>query len=104
LEIEGKDIGLVTHGSGKKTFLTQIPIHRGKEKANTGLNPPCPCARMAGLGMAKVLQLVDEIAWSHQPDAFGAAGLLMCIPTGPQCSSPARWFFTSRFAVSANWL
>ena len=28
----------------------------------------------AGLGMAKITQLVDDIAWSHEPHAVGAVG------------------------------
>ncbi|MEM9231995.1 MAG: M20/M25/M40 family metallo-hydrolase, partial [Pseudomonadota bacterium] len=41
--------------------------------SHTG-STPMPMRKNAGLGMARVLNLVDEIAWSHAPDAVGAAG------------------------------
>ena len=69
LEAEGIDIGVVTHGQGLS--WTQVTI-TGKE-SHTG-STPMPMRRNAGLGMARVVQLVDEIAWSHEPDAVGAAG------------------------------
>ncbi|WP_306262300.1 Zn-dependent hydrolase [Pararhizobium sp. IMCC21322] len=75
LEIEGKDIGVVTHGQGLS--WTQITI-TGKE-SHTG-STPMPMRKNAGLGMAKVLQLVDEVAWSHKPDAVGAAGHIDVYP------------------------
>ncbi len=75
LEIEGKDIGVVTHGQGLS--WTQVTII-GKE-SHTG-STPMPMRKNAGLGMAKVLQLVDEIAWSHKPDAVGAAGHIDVYP------------------------
>ena len=33
-----------------------------------------PMRKNAGLGMARVLEKVDQIAWSHAPHAVGAAG------------------------------
>ena len=75
LEAEGKDIGVVTHGQGLS--WTQVTI-TGKE-SHTG-STPMPMRRNAGLGMARVLQLVDEIAWSHKPDAVGAAGHIDVYP------------------------
>jgi N-carbamoyl-L-amino-acid hydrolase len=69
LEIEGKDIGVVTHGQGLS--WTQVTV-TGKE-SHTG-STPMPMRKNAGLGMARILQMVDEIAWSHKPDAVGAAG------------------------------
>ncbi len=75
LEIEGKDIGVVTHGQGLS--WTQITI-TGKD-SHTG-STPMPMRKNAGLGMARILQLVDEIAWSHKPDAVGAAGHIDVFP------------------------
>lgn len=75
LEAEGKDIGVVTHGQGLS--WTQITI-TGKD-SHTG-STPMPMRKNAGLGMAKVLQLVDDIAWSHKPDAVGAAGHIDVYP------------------------
>ena len=69
LEAEGKTIGVVTHGQGLS--WTQVTIS-GKE-SHTG-STPMPMRKNAGLGMARVLELVDEIAWSHKPHAVGAAG------------------------------
>ena len=69
LEAEGKTIGVVTHGQGLS--WTQVTIS-GKE-SHTG-STPMPMRKNARLGMARVLELVDEIAWSHKPHAVGAAG------------------------------
>ncbi|WP_433990354.1 N-carbamoyl-L-amino-acid hydrolase (plasmid) [Pseudoseohaeicola sp. NH-UV-7] len=75
LEAEGKDIGVVTHGQGLS--WTQITI-TGKD-SHTG-STPMPMRKNAGLGMARVLELVDEIAWSHAPHAVGAAGHIDVYP------------------------
>lgn len=75
LEAEGKDIGVVTHGQGLS--WTQITI-TGRE-SHTG-STPMPMRKNAGLGMGKILQLVDELAWSHKPDAVGAAGHIDVYP------------------------
>jgi N-carbamoyl-L-amino-acid hydrolase len=75
LEAEGKDIGVVTHGQGLS--WTQVTV-TGKA-SHTG-STPMPMRKNAGLGMAKILQLVDEIAWSHKPDAVGAAGHIDVYP------------------------
>ena len=69
LEAEGKDIGVVTNGQGLS--WTQITI-TGKD-SHTG-STPMPMRKNAGLGMARILEKVDEIAWSHAPHAVGAAG------------------------------
>ncbi|MBC6436862.1 MAG: Zn-dependent hydrolase [Rhodobacteraceae bacterium] len=69
LEAEGKDIGVVTHGQGVSWIQVTIT---GKE-SHTG-STPMPVRKNAGLGMARVLDLVDKIAWSHAPHAVGAAG------------------------------
>ncbi len=91
LEAEGKDIGVVTHGQGLS--WTQVTI-TGKE-AHTG-STPMPMRKNAGLGMAKVLQLVDEIAWSHKPDAVGAAGHIDVYPNSRNVI-PGRVVFTVDF-------
>ncbi|MBK5933660.1 N-carbamoyl-L-amino-acid hydrolase [Rhodovulum imhoffii] len=75
LEAEGVDIGVVTHGQGLS--WTQITI-TGKE-AHTG-STPMPMRRNAGLGMARILERVDEIACSHAPHAVGAAGHIDVYP------------------------
>ena len=75
LESEGKDIGVVTHGQGLS--WTQITV-KGQE-SHTG-STPMPMRRNAGLGMARILQLVDEIALRHAPHAVGAAGHIDVYP------------------------
>ncbi|MEX3009903.1 Zn-dependent hydrolase [Hoeflea sp. TYP-13] len=69
LEAEDKDIGVVTHGQG--LWWLQITL-TGKE-SHTG-STPMPMRRNAGLGMARITELVHEIAMSHQPEAVGAIG------------------------------
>ena len=91
LEAEGKDIGVVTHGQGLS--WTQVTI-TGKE-AHTG-STPMPMRKNAGLGMAKVLQLVDEIAWSHKPHAVGAAGHIDVYPNSRNVI-PGKAVFTVDF-------
>lgn len=75
LEAEGKDIGVVTHGQGLS--WTQVTI-TGKD-SHTG-STPMPLRKNAGLGMARLLELVDQIAWSHAPHAVGAAGHIDVYP------------------------
>ncbi|PIE16455.1 MAG: Zn-dependent hydrolase [Rhodobacterales bacterium] len=91
LEAEGKDIGVVTHGQGLS--WTQVTV-TGKE-AHTG-STPMPMRKNAGLGMARILQLVDEIALSHAPDAVGAAGHIDIYPNSRNVI-PGKAVFTVDF-------
>jgi N-carbamoyl-L-amino-acid hydrolase len=91
LEAEGKLIGVVTHGQG--TSWTQLTI-TGKE-AHTG-STPMPMRKNAGLGMARIVQLVDEIALSHAPDAVGAAGHIEVFPNSRNVI-PGKVVFTVDF-------
>ncbi|SFA87531.1 N-carbamoyl-L-amino-acid hydrolase [Poseidonocella pacifica] len=91
LETEGKNIGVVTHGQGLS--WTQVTI-MGKD-AHTG-STPMPMRRNAGLGMARVLVLVDEIAWSHKPHAVGAAGQINVYPNSRNVI-PGKVVFTVDF-------
>ncbi|WP_170569612.1 Zn-dependent hydrolase [Ruegeria atlantica] len=75
LEAEEKDIGVVTHGQGLS--WTQVTV-TGKD-AHTG-STPMPMRKNAGLAMARILEKVDEIAWSHAPHAVGAAGHIDVFP------------------------
>ena len=88
LEAEGKDIGVVTHGQGLS--WTQVTII-GKD-AHTG-STPMPLRKNAGLGMARVLEKVDEIALSHAPHAVGAAGHIEVFPNSRNVI-PGRVVFT----------
>ncbi|MEE9333944.1 MAG: Zn-dependent hydrolase [Granulosicoccaceae bacterium] len=69
LEIENKDIGVVTHGQG----LNWLQVTLTGRESHTG-STPMPMRINAGLGMARVTELVNEIALSHAPDAVGAIG------------------------------
>ena len=91
LEAENKDIGVVTHGQGLS--WTQVTIE-GKD-SHTG-STPMPMRKNAGLGMARVLELVDQIAWSHKPDAVGAAGHIDVYPNSRNVI-PGKAVFTVDF-------
>ncbi|HEV7252230.1 MAG TPA: Zn-dependent hydrolase [Mesorhizobium sp.] len=75
LEDEGIDIGVVTHGQGLKWLQVTLT---GKE-SHTG-STPMPKRRNAGLGMARVTELVHEVAMDYQPDAVGAVGHMEVFP------------------------
>ena len=75
LEAEGIDIGVVTHGQG--IWWLQVTL-TGKD-AHTG-STPMPRRRNAGLGMARVMELVHDIAMEYQPDAVGAVGHVEIYP------------------------
>ncbi len=91
LEAEGKEIGVVTHGQGLS--WTQVTV-TGKD-SHTG-STPMPMRRNAGLGMARMLELVDEIAWSHAPHAVGAAGHIDVFPNSRNVI-PGKVVFTVDF-------
>ena len=91
LEADGIDVGVVTHGQGLS--WTQVTII-GND-AHTG-STPMPMRKNAGLGMAKVLSLVDEIAWSHKPHAVGAAGHIDVYPNSRNVI-PGKVVFTVDF-------
>lgn len=91
LEAEGKDIGIVTHGQGLS--WTQVTI-TGKD-SHTG-STPMPMRKNAGLAMARVLERVDEIAWSHAPHAVGAAGHIDVSPNSRNVI-PGQAVFTVDF-------
>jgi N-carbamoyl-L-amino-acid hydrolase len=69
LEAEGKEIGVVTHGQGLRWIECTV---LGKE-SHTG-STPMPMRKNAGRGMARITELVHEIAMKHQPNAVGAIG------------------------------
>lgn len=91
LEAEGKDIGVVTHGQGLE--WTEITI-TGKD-SHTG-STPMPMRRNAGLGMARVMEKVNEIALSHAPNAVGAVGSLEVFPNSRNVI-PGKAVFTVDF-------
>lgn len=69
LEAEDKLIGVVTHGQG----LNWLEITLLGKESHTG-STPMPMRVNAGLGMARITVLVDEIAKRHAPLAVGAVG------------------------------
>lgn len=75
LEAERKQIGVVTHGQGLKWLRITLT---GKE-AHTGSTPMAMRVN-AGLGMARITQLADEIARSASPDALAAVGQMQVLP------------------------
>ncbi|TDK52138.1 Zn-dependent hydrolase [Antarcticimicrobium luteum] len=91
LETEGKQIGVVTHGQGLS--WTQVTVI-GKD-SHTG-STPMPMRKNAGLGMARILEKVEEIAWSHAPHAVGAAGHIDVYPNSRNVI-PGKAVFTVDF-------
>jgi N-carbamoyl-L-amino-acid hydrolase len=69
LEAEGKDIGVVTHGQGLRWIECTLT---GKE-SHTG-STPMHMRKNAGRGLARITELVHEIAMKNQPNAVGAIG------------------------------
>ena len=75
LEIEGKSIGVVTHGQGLwwlEVTLTGRDAHTGSTPMTMRLN--------AGLGMARIVERVHQIAMAHQPGAVGTVGQIKVFP------------------------
>ena len=91
LEREGKSIGVVTHGQGLKWLEVTLS---GKE-SHTG-STPMPMRVNAGLGMARMTVLVEEIALSHAPLAVGAIGHCEVYPNSRNII-PGRSVFTVDF-------
>ena len=91
LEAEGKDIGVVTHGQG----LNWIQVTIFGRESHTG-STPMPMRKNAGLGMAKITELVQEIAMSHQPAAVGGIGQCDVYPNSRNII-PGKVVFTIDF-------
>ena len=91
LEDESVDIGVVTHGQG----LNWIQVTLVGKESHTG-STPMPKRVNAGLGMARITQLVDEIALSHAPHAVGAIGHIDVYPNSRNII-PGKVVFTVDF-------
>ncbi len=91
LEAEGLEIGIVTQGQG--LVWTEVTI-TGRD-SHTG-STPMPMRRDAGLAMARVIALVEEIALSHAPNAVGAAGKIDVFPNSRNVI-PGKAVFTVDF-------
>ncbi len=75
LEAEGKDIGVVTHGQGLRWIECTVT---GKD-SHTG-STPMNMRKNAGRGLARITELVHEIAMKNQPGAVGAIGHIDVYP------------------------
>ena len=91
LEDEYVDIGVVTHGQG----LNWLQVTLVGKESHTG-STPMPKRVNAGLGMARITQLVDEIALSHAPHAVGAIGHIDVYPNSRNII-PGKVVFTVDF-------
>ncbi len=91
LEDEGIDIGVVTHGQG----LSWLQVTLTGKEAHTG-STPMPKRVDAGLGAARIIELVNRIALAHAPLAVGAIGHLDVHPNSRNII-PGRVVFTIDF-------
>lgn len=91
LETEGVSIGVVTHGQGLS--WTEITI-TGKA-SHTGTTP-MPLRKNAGLAMARIIDMVEDIALSHAPHAVGAVGHIDISPNSRNVI-PGKAVFTIDF-------
>jgi N-carbamoyl-L-amino-acid hydrolase len=88
LEAEGVEIGVVTHGQG----LWWLEVRLGGREAHTGSTPMAMRVN-AGLGMARIVEMVHRVAMDHQPDAVGAVGHMNVWPNSRNVI-PGRAVFT----------
>lgn len=75
LEAEHKQIGIVTHGQGLwwlEFTLTGKEAHTGSTPMNMRVN--------AGLAMARILEMVQDVAMGEQPGAVGGVGQMKFSP------------------------
>lgn len=75
LEAENKEIGVVTHCQG--LWWMEFTL-TGKE-AHTG-STPMSMRTNAGLAMAKIFEMVQEVAMANQPNAVGGVGQVTFSP------------------------
>lgn len=91
LEAEGRDIGVVTHGQG----LWWLEVTLTGRDAHTGSTPMAMRVN-AGLGMARIIELVHRIAMDNQPAAVGAVGQANVYPNSRNVI-PGKAVFTIDF-------
>ncbi|WP_246175316.1 Zn-dependent hydrolase [Paracoccus limosus] len=75
LEAEGKEIGVVTHCQG----LWWLEFTLTGREAHTGSTPMAMRVN-AGLAMARILEMVQEVAMGEQPGAVGGVGQMKFSP------------------------
>jgi len=91
LEAEGKEIGVVTHGQGLRWIECTV-TGKGQHTGST----PMYMRRNAGRALARVTELVHEIALQYQPNAVGAIGHIDVWPNSRNII-PERVVFTVDF-------
>ncbi|PZX46746.1 N-carbamoyl-L-amino-acid hydrolase [Roseinatronobacter thiooxidans] len=91
LEAEGKQVGVVTHGQGLRWIECTV-TGKGQHTGST----PMYLRRNAGRGLARVTELVHEIAMKHQPNAVGAIGQIDVFPNSRNVI-PEKVVFTIDF-------
>lgn len=75
LEAEGREIGVVTHCQG----LWWLEFTLTGKEAHTG-STPMDLRVNAGLAMARVFEMVQDVAMSEQPNAVGGVGQVTFAP------------------------
>ncbi len=88
LEADGVEIGVVTHGQG----LWWLEITLTGRDSHTG-STPMALRRNAGLGFARITELVHATAMEAQPDAVGTIGQAFFHPNSRNVI-PGRVVFT----------
>ncbi len=91
LEVEGKDIGVVTHGQGLRWVRCTV-TGKGQHTGST----PMYMRRNAGRGLAQITEAVHEIAMQYQPNAVGAIGHIDVYPNSNNII-PEKVVFTIDF-------
>ncbi|KPP87618.1 MAG: N-carbamoyl-L-amino-acid hydrolase [Rhodobacteraceae bacterium HLUCCO07] len=91
LEAEGKDVGVVTHGQGLRWVECTV-TGKGQHTGST----PMYMRRNAGRALARVTELVHEIALKHQPNSVGAIGQIDVYPNSRNII-PEKVVFTVDF-------
>ncbi|WP_085905981.1 Zn-dependent hydrolase [Kiloniella majae] len=91
LEDENVDIGVVTHGQG----LNWLQVTLTGKESHTG-STPMPKRVNAGLGAARITELVNDIALRYAPHAVGAIGHMDVYPNSRNII-PGKTVFTIDF-------
>lgn len=91
LEAEAKQIGVVTHGQGLRWIECTV-TGKGSHTGST----PMYMRRNAGRALARVTELVHEIALQYQPNAVGAIGHIDVYPNSRNII-PEKVVFTVDF-------
>jgi len=91
LEVENKDVGVVTHGQGQRWYeikLTGFESHAG--------STPMPRRKDALLGAARIVERVNQIGLTHAPLAVATVGMLNPYPNSRNVI-PGEVFMTVDF-------